>query len=232
MAEAKQPDAQANKQRRNRTVLLLCMLLLLGGIGAEAYLLIRRADHSILTVQRNPETELLEAVRAGDYDSARLICLTDYPDGIVPEQVSEQLTARAQDVRDAYFAGQTDAESAKALTQGLLSLDIPLLTEAVQPLYEEIRIREMRMTIIQKANASYEAGEYLAAFQLYRKLPQEEESLYPYYKEQLGQTAAYLTAQTMDDMEAAEREHDYDTAVSLAENMLRLYDGKVADDPG
>ena len=39
---------------------------------------------------------------------------TDFPDGDVPESVSEKLIAQAQAARDAYFSDQTDAETAKA----------------------------------------------------------------------------------------------------------------------
>ena len=79
MASEKQPDAQAKKLRRNRIILLLCLVLLLCGIGAESYLLIQRAENGILTLQRDPAAELLAAVEAGDFDSAHLICITDFP---------------------------------------------------------------------------------------------------------------------------------------------------------
>lgn len=227
MASEMQPDAQAKKLRRNRIILLLCLVLLLCGIGAESYLLIQRAENGILTLQRDPAAELLAAVEAGDFDSAHLICITDFPDGDVPESVSEKLIAQAQASRDAYFSEQTDAETAKAQVQSLISIGIPAVTKAAEPIEEEIRTREMRMTQIQKANASYEAGDYADAFKQYRKLPEDDKSLYPYYKEQEEQASMHLTAQTLEDVAAAEKQNDYDTAVSLIENVIRIYGGKV-----
>ena len=221
-----QPDAQTKKLRRRRAVLLLCIVLLLGGIGAEGFFLIRRAENSILTVQRDPAGELLDAVQRGDYDSARLIRLTDFPDGDVPERVTEQLNAQAQAIRDAYFAEQTDAESAKALLQTLIDLDISAVTDTAKPLSEDVQIHEMWLKMIQKANASYEAGDYADAFTLYRKLPTDDKSLYPYYEEQKAHASIYLTLQTMEDVADAEKQNDYDTAISLIENIIRLYGGK------
>ena len=214
------------RKSRCKTILLLCMLLLIGGIGAEGYLLLRRAENGIRIIGRDPAAELLDAVRSRNYETARILRLTDYPDGNVPEEITAELTAQAQEIRDNYFAGNTDADSAKSQIQAIIQLDISSLTETVQSFYEEIRTREAWMLLIQKADAAYAAGDYTAAFQLYRKLPKNDQSLLPYYQEQLEQNTVCLTWQKVKDISAAEQNHDYDTAISLAENMLRLYDGK------
>lgn len=224
MAAEKQPEKQ---QQKRRMLLLLCIVLLLCGIGAEGYLLIRRAESGIFTIRRDPAAELLEAVQSGDYTGAKIIRLTDFPEGEVPENVTKKLTEQAQAIRDTYFAGQTDAETAKALMQQITDLEIPAATEAVKPLSEEIRLHEMWLALIRKANASYEAGDYAEAFKQYRKLPKDDKSLYPYYKEQEAHASIYLTLQTMEDVADAEKQNDYDTAVSLIENIIRIYGKKV-----
>ena len=224
MAAELQPDAQTKKLRRRRAVLLLCIVLLLGGIGAEGFFLIRRAENSILTVQRDPAGELLDAVQRGDYDSARLIRLTDFPDGDVPERVTEKLKAQAQAIRDAYFAEQTDAESAKALLQTLTDLDIAAVTETAKPLSEDVQLHEMWLKMIQKANASCRSGDYEAALKQYRKIPKKDQSLRRYYETQLAQCKEHLRAETAEQIAAAEAEGDYDTAVSLAEHIRGLDD--------
>ena len=207
-------------------LLLLCIVLLLCGIGAEGYLLIRRAESGIFTIRRDPAAELLEAVQSGDYTGAKIIRLTDFPEGEIPENVTKKLTEQAQARRDAYFAGQTDAKTAKALMQQITDLEIPAATEAVKPLSEEIRLHEMWLALIRKANASYEAGDYAEAFKLYGKLPKDDKSLYPYYKEQEAHASINMTLQTMEDVADAEKRNDYDTAVSLIENIIRIYSGK------
>ena len=208
MAAEIQPDAQTKKLRRRRAVLLLCIVLLLGGIGAEGFFLIRRAENSILTVQRDPAGELLDAVQRGDYDSARLICLTDFPDGDVPERVTEQLKAQAQAIRDAYFAEQTDAESAKALLQTLIDLDIAAVTETAKPLSEDVQIHEMWLKMIQAANASCKSGDYETALKQYRKIPKKDQSLRRYYETQLAQCEDHLRAETAEQITAAEAARD------------------------
>lgn len=224
MAAELQPDAQVKKLRRRRAVLLLCIVLLLGGIGAEGFFLIRRAENSILTVQRDPAAELLDAVLSGDYDSARLIRLTDFPDGDVPERVTEKLNAQALAIRDAYFAEQTDAESAKALLQTLTDLDIAAVTETAKPLSEDVQLHEMWLKMIQAANASCQSGDYEAALKQYRKIPKKDQSLRRYYETQLAQCTEHLRAETAEQIAAAEAEGDYDTAVSLAEHIRGLDD--------
>ncbi len=224
MAAELQPDAQTKKLRRRRAVLLLCIVLLLGGIGTEGFFLIRRAENSILTVQRDPAAELLDAVLSGDYDSARLIRLTDFPDGDVPERVTEKLKAQAQAIRDAYFAEQTDAESAKALLQTLVDLDIGAVTETAKPLSEDVQLHEMWLKMIQAANASCQSGDYEAALKQYRKIPKKDQSLRRYYETQLAQCTEHLRAETAEQIAAAEAEGDYDTAVSLAEHIRGLDD--------
>lgn len=219
MAAEKQPEKQ---QQKRRMLLLVCIVLLLCGIGAEGYLLIRRAESSIFTIRRDPAAELLEAVQSGDYTGAKIIRLTDFPEGEVPENVTKRLSEQAQACRDAYFAGQTEAETAKALMQQISDLEIPAVTEAVKPLSEEIRLHEMWLALIRKANASVRAGDYEDAFRQYSRLPKDDASLTELYAEQLEQTVSCLTEEAQEQIIAAEQAHDYDTAASCAEHMRLL----------
>ncbi len=216
---AEQRNAHA---RRRRTILLLCIVLLLCGVGAEGYLLIRRAGNAIPVVQRDPAAELTGAVRIGDFETAKLIRLTDFPDGIVPDSVTETITAQAQAVRDAYFNGLTDAESAKALTASITALGIPALTDAVQPLAEEIRIREAWLLIIKKADASFAAGNYADAYTQYGRIPHSEKELQQQIEPNYTQSAALLHAQAQAAADAAEQDHDYDKALRQLNQTLQI----------
>lgn len=222
MAAAKQPHAHD----RSRKALLLCIVLLLCGIGAEAYLLIRRAENSIHIVQRDPAAELLDAFFSGDYKAASRIRLTDYPDADVPEIVTQKLKAQAEAIHKAYFAGQTDASAAKAQTEAIIQLDIPELTKAVQPILEGIRLREAALLMIKQADAYLAAGDYAAAYAQYRKIPQNDAEIMQLIDHNFTQSSTMLAAQTVADANAAARNNDYDTAISLLEDTLRIYDNK------
>ena len=225
MTAEKQPDS---RRQRTRAVLLICIVLLLCGIGAEGYLLIRRAEKAITVMQRDPAEELLAAVHSGDYEGARLIRMTDYPEGTVPAAVAEKLTEEAKIIRDAYFAGQTDADAAKALTIGLMQLGIPAVTEAVQPYSEAIRLREAQLMMIGKADAAFYARDYAEAVAQYRRLPQNDETLRAIYQDRFEESTLRLAAQTAAALCEAESSGDFDTAISLVQNISRLYDKKDA----
>lgn len=223
MAAAEQLNARA---RRRRTILLLCIVLLLCGIGAEGYLLIRRAENAIPVMQRDPAAELTDAVSSGDFEAAKLIRLTDFPDGIVPESVTETVTAQAQAVRDAYFQRLTDAETAGTQIASIAALGIPALTEAVQPLSEEIRMHEAWLLIIRKADASFAAGNYADAYTQYGRIPNSEQALQQQIAPNYTQSAALLTVQAQAHADAAEQAHDYDEAIRQLNQTLRILGGK------
>lgn len=213
---------QNEPSRKRRTLLLLCIVLLLCGIGAEGFLLIRRAENSIRIFQRDPAAELLEAVRSGDFHTASLIRLTDYPEGIVPDTLTQKLTEYAQSVRNAYFAGQTDAENAKAQTDALIQLDIPALTAEIEPIYEDIRMREAWLAMIRKADAYYEAGNYAAALEQYGKIPENDAELMNLTADNTALCTELYLAQTMSETNTALQEQDYNAAVSRLNDALRI----------
>lgn len=221
MAAAEQPNA---KDRRRRTILLLCIVLLIGGIGAEAYLLIRRAENGIHIIQRDPSAELVDAVLSGDYSAASLIRLTDFPDGIVPETVTQKLTEQAQTIRNAYLAEQTDAAAAKNQLQALMNLEIFGLNEVLEPLYEDVRMREAWLLIIKKADAAFAADNYADAYTQYSRIPHDDTALMQMIADNSAQCAAALVKQTVNNANAAVQAHDYDSALKLIEKTIRIYD--------
>lgn len=223
MAAPKQPNTPAQKRR---TVLLLCIAFLVCCIGAEAYLLIRRAEQSIRIEQRDPAAELLDACFSGDYTAARRIRLTDYPNAIVPEDVLQKLSEQAETVRDAYVSGQIDISAATEQTDALIQLEIPALTEAVQPIHAEIRLREAALLCIKQADTYFAAGDYAAAYTQYRSVPQNDAALMKLIDHNLTQSVSMLVTQTIADANAAEKNNDYDTAISLLNDTIRLLDNQ------
>lgn len=214
--------------RRCRKILLLCILLLLCGIGAEGMLLLRRAENGIQTVQHDPAAELLNAVRSGDYEAARILRMTDYPDGSVPDEITAELTAQAQQIRDEYFAGQTDAESAKEKLRTLMKLGIPALDDAAKPLSEEIRVYEGRLQMIRHADAAYDAGDYAAALKLYRMLPANETALQQQIAQRYEDCSQRMNARAENEAAAAAKAHDYDAAYQVLDETAKLYGGESA----
>lgn len=220
--------AQAKKRTiSSRGLLLLCIPLLLAGIAAEGVFLLRRPEQPVAGLSqqssvRDPEHELTDALRGGDYDAAELLLETDFFDVPVPEQAVQMLTEQAAAVHAAYLDGTADADTAEAALRRFLAMDIPALTDAAAPLLEEVRLHEAALSCQKLAAAYAAAGDHQKAMEQYDLIPKTERELYADAQTQIAACAAEYQAETAAEAEAFLAAADYAAAESLLKKALQI----------
>ena len=216
---------RSNHRKKNR-FLLCAALLLLCGIGAEGVLLYRRAaqpaESSAAEGQpvRDPAAELTDALRREDYAAAEELLRNDVSGASVPEEAVQLLTDRAKAVCADYDAEKISFTDANTALQAIMKPEIPAVREAVQPMREELRLREAARTCYRKAADLAAAGEYQKAAAQYRLIPKTETALYADAQEQIGICMKRLQAETEAEAEAMIAAGEYDAAAELLQKAL------------
>ena len=231
----------SSRRRRDRMIrrgLWISLPVFICCLAAEGLVLSRRfrsaaeaqgdagssVSESIQTEPADPDAALRKAVETEDFIAAKQLLDLRDPDDAVPADITAALTAKPQQLYDAYQAGERDADSVSAALRSLMLLDIPEVTAAVKPKLEALRVREAAAELQRAAQQLAAAGDYESAIDTYRKIPKSEKDLFANAETQVIalQGKCRQNALELASVAVNSDEPDYAAALAALQEALRL----------
>jgi hypothetical protein len=224
----------AQQSKKQRILLLSLCILLAGGIAAEGVLISRKmhiepvsvssaaGSDSESSAEHDPEQELLDNIRAGDYTTVNDLLRAFYEDVPVPESVTEALSKRIAQLKAAYQDGSADAESVQTELRSIAMLPLPGVSESAKAVLESVRLQAAALTIYQQAEKYAAAGDYAAAIEEFGLVPKTEKELAEKAKKRIAECQQMLRESAAETAKQAFAAGDYDTALQTLDDALRI----------